>query len=387
MSDRRAAAAILAALSWLCLASGRPAAQEAGARDGHIARAQIFDNHMAQPPALPGVGFLWGARQPLHSPNIIDSYYYPNQRDLDRAHTKDWFEANHPDWIVYQCDRVSPAYGYIYDWGAYAPLDTTNPAVRRYLLDAYIGPALQRGYKAIALDNVSIVNADRRCGVWRDGQWLALYSGESRDPRHTRDKLAYIGWLAGEIHNRGGLVALNAKVDPRQKDETRALIRLGDIWVDEGGFSDHCRHRIVDDLWRFKQELIAAQRYYVSINYSCGPFADSLTPQERDWIVASFLVTRAGESFLAVMGLRESGKWLERPFDDPHLGPALGAAETTGDLVTRRFQNGLAVVNISAQRPALFHPPEGLWRTSRGEPAGAEIDMPPRSGLLLLQQR
>lgn len=355
--------------------------------DGRIDRAQIFDNHMPDPPALPGVGFVWGAVRPLHSNDIIDSYYYPNQRDLDRSHTKEWFEKNHPDWIVYQCDRVTPAYGYRYDWGAYAPLDTANPEVRRYLIDTYIAPALQRGYHAIALDNVSLVNNDGRCGVWRDGQWTQLYSGESRDPRHTEDKLAYIGWLAKEIHARGGLVALNAKIDPRQKDASRDLIHLADIWVDEGGFSDHCRHRVVDDLWRTKQSLIGAQRFYVSINYSCGPLAESLSPAELDWIVASFLVAEKPQgSFLAVMGLKESGRSLKRPFEDPGLGPPTGDAQSNGNVVSRAFRNGLAIVNISSAEPAVFHPPSGDWITNRGEPAGAAIDMPARSGLLLLRK-
>lgn len=376
------AVCLYAALALFLPASG----VEAGDDEGRIARAQIFDNHMPDPPALPGVGFVWGAVRPLHSKEIIDSFYYPNQRDLDRSHTKEWFEKNHPDWIVYQCDRTTPAYGYRYDWGAYAPLDTTNPEVRRYLLDTYLAPALQRGYDAIALDNVSLVNFDGRCGVWRDGQWTQLYSGQSRDSRHSEDKLAYIGWLAKEIHARGGLVALNAKIDPRQKEASRELIHLADIWADEGGFSDHCRHRVVDDLWRTKRSLVDAQKFYVSINYSCGPFAASLSREELDWIVASFLVTKSPGSFLAVMGLKESGRWLERPFEDPHLGPPAGDAQSAGTVISRSFRKGLAVVNISASELAPFHPPPGEWITSRGEPVGAVLDMPPRSGLLLLRK-
>ncbi|MGE5388892.1 MAG: hypothetical protein ACM3NE_08385 [Hyphomicrobiales bacterium] len=102
--------------------------------DGRIDRAQFFD--MQDRPALPGVGFVW--RRPAAP-----------------------FES------------------------AYAPLDTTNPDVRRYPIDTYIAPALQRGYDAIALDTVSLVNNVGRCGVGRDGLWTQLYSGESRDPRHT----------------------------------------------------------------------------------------------------------------------------------------------------------------------------------------------------------
>ena len=95
------------------------------------------------------------------------------------------------------------SYGYEYNWGAYAPLDTTNPEVRRYLLSTYFEPALRRGYRAIALNNVSVLNTDKRCGVWRGGIWTQLYSGVARDPMHTRDKLDYIRWVASEAHRRG----------------------------------------------------------------------------------------------------------------------------------------------------------------------------------------
>ena len=86
------------------------------------------------------------------------------------------------------------------------------------------------------------------------------------------------------------------------------------------------------------------------------------------------------------MGLKESGRWLKRPFEDPGLGPPAGDAQSNGNVVSHAFRKGLAVVNISSAELAVFHPPSGDWITNRGEPAGAALDMPPRSGLLLLRK-
>ena len=261
--------------------------------------------------------------------------------------------------------------------GAYAPLDTTNPDVRRYLIDTYIAPALQRGYDAIALDNVSLVNNDGRCGVWRDGQWTQLYSGESRDPRHTEDKLAYIGWL---LRPAGGeRLARRARLDRRELSphEESARSFLAVIGLKESG--RWLERPFADTVWGRRQAtrkavgLVsrACRKGFTVVNYSCGPLAESVSPAELDWIVASFLVAEKPQgSFLAVIGLKESGQWLKRPFAEPRLGPPAGDAQTSGNLVSRAFRKGLAVVNISSSEPAMFYPPSGDWFTNRGEAAG-----------------
>ncbi|OCC00523.1 hypothetical protein BA190_33650 [Labrys sp. WJW] len=352
-----------------------------------IPRAQIFNGRMKSPANLPNVGFVWGSKTPLRSNKVIDSFYYPNQRDLNRAHTAEWYKANHPSWITYQCDQQTPSFGYTYSWGAYAPLDTSNPEVRQYLLKTYIEPALAKGYRSIAFDNVALPNTDKRCGVWRDGKWVQLFSGQSRDPAHTAQKLDYIGWLAKEIHQRGGLIALNAKIDPKQPDETKALINLADIWVDEGGFSDSCRRRITDDAWRLKHELIQQRkdRAYVSINYTCTNASASPDNAELSWIVASFLVNRNNRSYLAVLPQKDTGRWVEYPNLDPPVGPPTGPSELQGTIAWRNYQRGYAAVNFSDGESATIQPPAGNWRDLSGQAVNGPIELKPRSGVVLLR--
>ncbi|WP_448951185.1 endo alpha-1,4 polygalactosaminidase [Labrys neptuniae] len=380
----RIALAITASLANGSAALAQQDAQHPETTD-RIPRAQIFNNRMQAPASLPNVGFIWGSKAPLRSNKVIDSFYYPNQRDLDRAHTAEWYRQNHPSWITYQCDQRSPSFGYIYAWGAYAPLDTSNPEVRQYLLKTYIEPALAKGYHAIAFDNVALTNTDKRCGVWRDGAWVQLFSGQSRDPAHTAEKLDYIGWLRKEIHQRGGQIALNAKIDPQQPEQTKALIDLADIWVDEGGFSDACRRRVTGNAWRLKRDLIQERnnRAYVSINYICQ--ATPPDNAEQAWIVASFLVTRNSRSYLAVLPQKDSGRWVDYPNLNPPVGAPTGPSQLEGTLAWRNYQRGYAAVNFSDRDPATLQQPPGNWRDMFGQPVGGPIELKPRSGVVLLK--
>ena len=353
----------------------------------HIPRAQIFTSHMTRQTALPDVGFVWGAAEPLNLRDVTDSYYYPNQRDLDRKHTADWFKANHPSWITYACDRTTPSYGYVYSWGAYAPLDTTNLEVREYILKTYIAPALKRGYRAIAFDNVTVINNDKRCGIWRDGRWVQLFTGETRDLAHTQAKIDYLRWMADRIHELGGLVSFNASVDPAQLEATRELLDLADIWVEEGGWTDSCARRVHSKLWRIFHDLIGARgdKAFVSINYTCAPKSIGMGRAETSWTVASFLVSRNSRSYLAVLGRAEAGTWVENPDLDPPVGAPAARAQSKGDLFWRAYQTGYAVVNISMKTTATFRVPPGSWTDQWGGQVGSHVELGPRSGLVLLR--
>ena len=222
--------------------------------DDDITFAQMNDSRTLDLDRSGGrVGFVWGSLSP--SSGGLGSRYYPIDRDLDRSHTAEWYATNASDQILYKCDQTTPASLYTYSWGSYSPIDISNPAVRQYVLNKYIGPALDSGYKVIALDNVSLRNDGKRCGIYRNGKWVQLYTGAPYDTAFSSAVLDYVGWLAGEIHARGGMLALNAKVDATNPELTRKLIALGDIWLEEAGNSRGCTARIADDLWRTRFAL------------------------------------------------------------------------------------------------------------------------------------
>lgn len=66
-----------------------------------------------------------------------------------------WWQHHHPDWVLYRCDRKTPA---TY-WGNKIPLDLTNPEVRQWQLNGppaenpeSVAAIVAAGFDAVSLD-------------------------------------------------------------------------------------------------------------------------------------------------------------------------------------------------------------------------------------------
>ncbi len=356
--------------------------------EDRITFAQMTDNRQIDTSQTGSeVGFVWGGSAP-HS-RAIGSFYYPIDRDLNRSHTAEWYAQNAPDEIVYKCDRTTPAPLFTYEWGAYAPIDTTNPAVREYILNTFIAPALKSGQRVIALDNVSLRNGGRRCGVYRNGQWVQLFSGEGKDPVYEQAVMDWVKWLADEIHARGGLLALNASVNPDDADITRRLIALGDIWLEEAGTSRGCTALVTDETWRAKFDAArwAAQRMaWVALEKTCA-FPDDLGDDEAQWIVGNFLLTRGPQSYLGAVknGVRTPELHYPASLNPPVGAPVGPAVEVPGGGWARTFTRGIVLVNPSSKATMTYHLSLGTWAGLDREPAVGTVSLQPASARILLK--
>lgn len=354
----------------------------------HVLFAQISDTRIRDTDQLVGKrSFIWGATVGALGRGLYTSYYYPSNRDLDRDHTLQWYQEHKPEWVAYQCDRKTPAYDHKYSWGAYVPLDITREDVRKYILERFLIPAINKGYSAIAYDNVGITNSVHRCGVWQGSQWIQQYSGTTRDPRYYRAVLDYIGWVRHEVNARGAALAANIHVDAKQVELTAKLIDESDIWLDEGGFSNDCRHRVVDGIWRAKFQLASTrsmQGSFVSMNVLCTPYAQ-LDDGEKSWIVANFLLVRGPRSYLAVVGPGDQGTLLDYSSLVPQIGKPLDHAMLQNGIYFRPYENGLVLVNPSSTRSFTFRLPQETLKDMRGEEVSSTINVGPRSGIVLLK--
>ena len=82
--------------------------------------------------------FVWGAAtehvssyRASNNSGISLSYYMPWSRDCshgDFDQAISYWNESHPDWIMYQCDRETPAW-YGSEQGHCVPLDISNPGV------------------------------------------------------------------------------------------------------------------------------------------------------------------------------------------------------------------------------------------------------------------
>ena len=148
----------------------------------------------------------------------------------------DWFERHHPEWVLYACDRKTPAWfmgipgghrkgDVVSTSNINIPLDFSNGDVINWQIDSFVKPALAQGADAIALDNFGLVNGinenyQNACGVWKgrgeDRHWVQLYDGlrdngtkgSIVDPRYTD---ACLFWMS-EFYDR--VRALNASHPP-----------------------------------------------------------------------------------------------------------------------------------------------------------------------------
>lgn len=71
------------------------------------------------------------------------------------------------------------------------PLDISNPDVIAWQ-QTFVKQAAAAGYDAMAMDNFQL-DSGGACGVFRDKEWVQLYSGKSQDPKFNAD---VITWLA-----------------------------------------------------------------------------------------------------------------------------------------------------------------------------------------------
>ena len=389
-------AALLGSLLILpaCMASTQLAAQPAGALgsspDDQITVAQITDNRpldLSQTGS--DVGFIWSGWGPggKGDRRTRGSFYYPMDRDLDKTHTMDWYKANHPDWAVYKCDQTSPAPVFIYNWGFNTPLDVTNPEVRNYVINEHVAPAIAEGRKVIALDNVSLNNDSNRCGVWQNGQWKPLYSGEKQDPAYANAVLDYLGWLSREIHARGGLLALNAKVNFTSPEQTRKLVALGDIWLEEAAFTRDCQGRVSDDYWKTKFELsrwAAARMPWIDSDKSCANPGE-MTADEAQWVVGNFLLVRERQSYLSVIHDGDGKGVIHYPATlNPPVGRPAGEPFAIDGGWARKYERGLVVVNPSSKNTLRYGLPEGEWTDAAGEPVSRELSLAPSTARVLI---
>lgn len=150
--------------------SGAPLASSASG----LKFALVFNRNLPDKSVESGkVSYVWGADNvgtavDSSAVGVHHTYYILLGSDNSWNPHISYFLDNHPDWILYKNDRVTPAYETTDDAsrGGRPPLDITSPAVRQYLLNTYLIPAYQGGFQGVAFDNAYSVNFKGRAGVY-----------------------------------------------------------------------------------------------------------------------------------------------------------------------------------------------------------------------------
>src|SRR5947209_286749 len=171
----------------------------------------MFDGYISKPAAVaPRYDFVTGAKwynvaaYRSTNSNIFLTYYITFHRDngafTDSSALKSLagWRAIHPDWVLYRCDRVTPAYEF---GNPNMPFDFSNPALVDWQVQNFALPASQNGYSGVTADNLNLENIFGACGTYQNGKWVRRYTGKFDDPVWQADVVNWITRMQTALHN------------------------------------------------------------------------------------------------------------------------------------------------------------------------------------------
>ncbi|MGE5269760.1 MAG: hypothetical protein ACM3JG_08830 [Thiohalocapsa sp.] len=352
-----------------------------------VGRAQIFVHGLKDKAVLRGKrDIIWGDYGDK-VPNIYSMTYMAADRDPNHQHQVDWYRANHPDWVMYKCDRKSPAHSFHYDYGYDTPVDIADPAVRQYLWDANPDLAqLGSRYEADAVDNVQATNDFGRCGVWHGGVWVQRYSGGRGDPGYAHDVAAWMKWLGERVHAAGACLAANHYFGGLDLAGFKEVAAELDIIVDEHGFTRGCKPMVSDDAWRQRIALfrdLARSKPVVIIDQVC-PTEAGINRAVLDWSLANYLLLKGERSYLAIVPENKYGQLQDFPELYLETGLPQGDFTVERGVYVRHFAKALALVNPSSKAAASYDLGERQWRDLDGKSLTGRLELPPGTARVLV---
>lgn len=341
---------------------------------------------------------VWGSFNPgpwfAAKPTEQTSRYYvpPEDSNLISGNNLAWFQANHPDWILYTCDASNnPTNQLAYVPGIGfpdVPLDISNPAVIDYQLNQSLVPyLLANHYKAAALDQINFSNillggnpnfgqkimpGYYACGVYTQGvgnpgSFKRLYTSKS-DPRYGQDMLNWLTQAHSILKASNLNIFVNHTVQSQSDPNEIALLSLVDMEMVEPGFSDYGYYQKQGNSGLFGA-TVSWMKWLQSHNVAIGIIdkfdqgQTKVTGLQEEYSIATYLMGKEQGAYLFTAPDNGPGygygaeQWhyeyttnLGPPCQEMYGGPSYDP--NNPHIWYRQFANGLSVVN-SGSLPVL----------------------------------
>lgn len=332
--------------------------------------------------------FVWGADQAISAyrassnPKIVLSYYMPWAYDPDASHDLTYWKNLHPDWILYQCDKTTPAY---YSGTTNMPLDISNPAVVAWQAQTFAAPASGMGYDAIAADELQL-GGWGGCGVYQNGQWKQLYASGTGDPQADKDAVGWAKAFSGKIHALSRPLGLIPNFQyggmPLTDPTLLGVVANTDGILDECSFTACSGGNVSGPDWLalvgFMEYVQQQGKAYMAINEATT--VDDATVQ---WVLASYLMSKEHAAGVFISGVQQYGSDLWRSEYAAAIGTPCSAMQSAQGAYVRTYKHGLAIANPSGQS-VTFTLPSGTFKDLYGATAGATVTLGATSGIVLL---
>lgn len=336
--------------------------------------------------------------------------------------TLEWFQANHPTWVIYRKDRKTPAF--MFDDRRWIPLDVGNPEVQSFFFANLYSHILKAGYSAISVDNVGTFNSWQETGICSvkpegdkdcqgsGGTWRALYTGDKFDPAFAASRIAWAKAITAYAHSQGKRSIGNVSDILTDLPNSAALVNAFDIWWDESGYTgaktpSPCTPAgggYVAARWIAKITFItglnagAGPKAHISSNSICpiGTWAHGKMSNFEvvEYAVASYLIGKGDRSYIAnffadatscnsafYCADRATAAWPQ--FNLTH-GAAAGPMRVTGNIYHRTFAKVIALVNPSTTTAFKYDLGASVYHRSDCTRYTGTITVPPITGLVLL---
>lgn len=359
---------------------------------------QSFDYHIHNAAAIAKYyDFIWGA-DPQNvagfragNPNIMLSYYISFLRDTgifgssDVHQSLDYWKAHHPDWILYRCDRVTPAYED--NQNTIVPFDLTNPDLINWQIQTYALPASQHGYDAIAADNLNLENLIGACGSYKNGKWVQRYTGGTEDAQWRADVLTWVTRMQQALHNLPHPLALvpNLGIGAVSLNDStlQNIVSHVDGVLDESGFTNYGQGYVTDGDWfqtiRFIENVQNQSKAYYSVN----EFPSSLSNADIEWAIASYLMCKQHSASLFISLIQQYGIDLHTNVYLAQIGEPRSNMYQGQNVYWRDYTHGISIVNPSSSATYTVKL-TGQYTDLDGSPVGQTLMLPPHSGKVLL---
>jgi hypothetical protein len=385
--------------------AGSPAAsvRHLPASGGSIHLIQMFDYDIAPNQITPQrarpIDLVWGADPtPVKlqawrraNPGIVLSFYLSFGRD-SQQHPLSYWQQTHPDWVLYQCDRKTPAY---LNQQAAVPLDFSNPQVQQWQLATFGGQAERLGYDALAVDDVNVQNEGGACGHYQGRRWVPLYSGAVSDSGWRQQMVLWLSTMQQRLHRLPHPLALVCLLHmlggPSDQVALGQLLNSVDALVLADGFSSVNSGQAWLDYIRFMEQVQQKHKAIYIVNQFTPPLHQYvLASQQVQWALASYLMGQETRAGLFIGKPQQFGQYLYYPSYGAEVGAPLGqmysvAVGRGGAVYLRDFSQGESLVNPDGQHSFQVRLPAGrLYYKPGGQMVGSVVTLPPMSGLVLL---
>lgn len=406
-----------------------------GSTYGKIGLAQIFDYEPSYGTNIPSAqaqadagryNFVWGSWDTQNDPSrvtawrsgnssILVSRYYIIEEDneLLSGHTAQWWQQNHPDWILYACNSSGQMTSdYAYNPGDGFPdvaLNFENPAVQQYQYQNLIAYTQQNGYTTLALDqvipndfmtgigtpgNASTVNSSEyACGTRNsDGSANIIYSSKT-DPKFGSDVANWVAGAYQAAHTAGLTVAINHPPGNQSNPNEATLLSNTDILLDEGGFSAYGSTQTNANTYliAYKAMETAQARGKAVVDIDrWGYDGQSPSPNHVEYGVATYELANEGDLDLYQTakigpGTGYGAEYYYQMYQTV-LGPPCTAAQYAGGAIYyRRFASGLVVANVGSTSAQTFNLPSNHTYTDvNGRPVSNPLSINSIDGYVMV---